>query len=92
MIDLDSITIGQLETLENIGVDIAEFEDEKPTARAMLAMAWLIKNQEDPNYTLDDARRMTMSEVDALVADVDLDEIEAKAAELGKGKTPAQQT
>ncbi|MGE5594419.1 MAG: hypothetical protein ACM3S1_00125 [Hyphomicrobiales bacterium] len=39
----------------------------QPTLKAVQAFVWLVKRREDPAYTLDDVRRVKVSELASLV-------------------------
>lgn len=69
-LDLEDLEIGELEDLaEVLGIrDIRELGRmaEAMPPRMMSAVAWLAKRREDPAFTIEDARRMKVRELEEL--------------------------
>lgn len=65
-INPDDLTLEELEVLEETlgtGIDGA-FADGKPKAKAMRVIIWLMKRREDPDFTLEDAGKLRLSDLD----------------------------
>ena len=64
-IDLDDLTLGEMEEVEQIvGVPFGEaFEDTTLSAKALLALVYVVKRRENPNFTLDQARNFRLSDL-----------------------------
>lgn len=69
-LDLEDLELGELEDLaEVLGIrDFREFGRmaEAMPPRMMSAVAWLAKRREDPAFTIEDARRMKVRELEEL--------------------------
>ena len=67
-IDLDALTLGDIENLEEAcgrpaGQVIADFEKGNIVAKDLTALVWVFKSRTDPEFTLDDARNIKLSEM-----------------------------
>ncbi len=70
--DINELDLGELEDFaEATGIDPMQLQDGwQPTLKAVRAFVWLIRRREDPALTLEDARRVKVSELAALVPSV----------------------
>lgn len=61
--DVNDLTLGEIETLEEIvgGDVLRELGRGTPRAKTLLAVVYVIKQRVDPDITLDDVRRMKVS-------------------------------
>lgn len=68
--DIQNLTLGEIARIEEIAEqpigDLAN--DSKPRARLMSALAFVLKKREDPKFTLEDAKALTMSDIEQLLA------------------------
>ena len=67
--DINELDLGELEDFaEATGIDPMQLQDGwQPTLKAVRAFVWLVKRRQDPALTLDDARRVKVSELASLV-------------------------
>ena len=67
--DINELDLGELEDLADAaGIDpLALNEGWQPDLKAVRAFVWLLKRREDPAFTLEDARRVKLHELAALV-------------------------
>lgn len=64
VIDLDDLELGEIEEFEELsGVSIAQVQSGLP-AKAVTALVWIVKRKTDPNFTLEMARKVKLSDVD----------------------------
>ena len=70
--DINELDLGELEDFaEATGIDPMQLQDGwQPTLKAVRAFVWLVKRRQDPALTLDDGRRVKVSELAALVPSV----------------------
>lgn len=70
--DINELDLGELEDFaEATGIDPMALTDGwQPTLKAVRAFVWLVKRREDPGYTLEDARRVKVSELGELLPTV----------------------
>ena len=70
--DINELDLGELEDLADAaGIDpLALNEGWQPDLKAVRAFVWLLKRREDPGFTLEDARRVKLHELAALVPPV----------------------
>jgi hypothetical protein len=63
--DFDEITLGEIEEIEEFAdASLSEIGDDSKTATKLrIGLAWILKRRENPNFTIDDAKKMKMSEV-----------------------------
>lgn len=73
-IDVDSLTIGDLEDFEEAaGVSFMQAaESGSMSAKAMKALVWITQRKQDPSFSLDDARNVEVSKVEFKNTAVDL--------------------
>lgn len=64
-IDPNSLTLGELEEIEDItGRPVgAELGRGTPSMRTLLAVVFIMKRRKDPSYTLDDARKLNINTI-----------------------------
>jgi len=68
-INIEDLTIGELETIEEVcGCSLDKLDFEHPTAKLMLAIVYVAGRRENPDFSLDDARQVRLTEVE-LTAD-----------------------
>lgn len=69
--DVEAITLGDLEELETHGVNLADLQALEdggmPSASVLIGVGWLARRSEDPDYTIDQARRIPLGELMSLV-------------------------
>ncbi|HMM41887.1 MAG TPA: hypothetical protein PKA95_08295 [Thermomicrobiales bacterium] len=80
--DINDLDLGELKDFaEATGIDPMQLQDGwQPTLKAVRVFVWLIKRREDPTLTLEDARRVKVSELASLVP---------TAAGAGGGSAPS---
>ena len=71
--DLNKVTLGDIVDIEEVcGVawdDILDM-DGLPT-KVLLAMVWVAKRRDDPDFTLDDARQTPVAEIQKMAVESD---------------------
>ena len=67
--NVEDLTLGEVEEIEQYaGKPLATLADgEAAKGSLMVALAWVIGRKANPNMTLNDAKRMTMSEITELL-------------------------
>lgn len=62
--DFESLTLEEVEIIENLtGESIDEaFGAGKPKAKALRSFVWIIKKRSDPNYTIEQASKLSLKE------------------------------
>ncbi len=67
--DINELDLGELEDFAAAtGIDPMQLQDGwQPTLKAVRAFVWLVKRRDDPALTLEDARRVKVSELASLV-------------------------
>jgi hypothetical protein len=67
--NVEDLTLGEVEEIEQYaGKPLATLADgEAAKGSLMVALAWVIGRKENPNMTLNDAKKMTMSEITELL-------------------------
>ncbi|TPG09394.1 hypothetical protein [Curtobacterium flaccumfaciens] len=76
MANLDDFTIRELNFIENtIGASIASVagSEDKPQGMFLAAMATVYSKRENPDFTLEDALNMKMTDLNALLLDEEED-------------------
>ncbi len=63
VLDLDRMTLGELELIEEVaGADAAQLMmSGRMTAKALIAVAYVVKRRDDPAFTLEDAKAMKVA-------------------------------
>ncbi len=69
--DPDDLTLGEIEDMEEAaGVSFQKllkmFSEEDLSTRAMRAVMWIMLRRDDPDYTFEDAKDLTVSDIDNL--------------------------
>ena len=66
--NIDELTLGDVAEIEELsGQPLAALSDPAlPKGKLMVAMAWIIKRKADPSFKYEDAKRMTMSDIEGL--------------------------
>lgn len=71
--DLDQVTVGDIVDIEEVcGVpwdDIVEMD--YPPTKVILAMVWVSRRRDNPDYTLDDARNTPLSDIQKMTMSTD---------------------
>lgn len=77
-VDIDALTMGDLLDFEEfVGRDLFEVlpttpkeaEGWRPSAKVLVALVWLTKRSENPDYTIEDARKVRVSALELAAAD-----------------------
>ena len=72
MLDLDSLTIGDVETMEAHGVSLTDLgklgtldtsAGELPSAKVLAVVAWLTGRADNPALTIQDCKQLTFSQL-----------------------------
>jgi len=64
-LNIDDLTIQDLQDFEDeVGKPLSEAVGDNMSARALKALVWVVKRAEDPNFTLDDAGKIKVEELD----------------------------
>ena len=73
--NVNDLTLGEVEEVENYsGLPIAALADpEARKGKLLVALAWVIKRKEDPKFSLEHAKRLSMGDITALLTDEDAD-------------------
>ena len=62
-IDVNDLDLGEVEFFEEqSGVSLSDLQDGAMTAKAVIALVCVVKRRENPDYTMDDARKVKLSE------------------------------
>ena len=69
--DVNSLTLGEAESLEDIiGRDhMRTLERGDPSIKALVALVYVMKRRDNPDFTLDDARRLKVTAIRATAVD-----------------------
>jgi hypothetical protein len=62
--DFESLTLEEVEVIENLtnsSIDEA-FSNGKPKGKALSAFVWVILKRSNPNYKMEDAKKITLKE------------------------------
>ena len=73
--NVNDLTLGEVEEVENYsGLPMAALADpDAKKGRLLVALAWVIKRKEDPSFTLESAKRLSMGDINDLLTDEDDD-------------------
>ncbi len=64
ILDVGELTIGDVEDIEEIcGRPFDELDFDKPSAKLVKAVVYILNRRTNPGFTLDDAREVKLSEV-----------------------------
>ena len=71
--DLDKVTVGDIVDIEEtVGMPWDDIVDmDSPPTKVLLAMLWIVKRRDNPEFTLEDARNTPLAEVQALTVGAD---------------------
>ena len=62
-IDVNDLTLGEVEFFEEqSGLTLADLQAGQLTTKAVIALVCVTKRRDDPAYTMDDARKVKMSD------------------------------
>lgn len=77
--DIENLTLGEIERVENIAEQsITDLADAKAKRGALYsAIAFVITQRDDPSFTYEDAKKLTMADINRILSD---SEPEAKKA------------
>jgi hypothetical protein len=67
--DFESLTLEEVELIENltnVGIDEA-FGSGKPKGKALAAFIWVVKKRDNPNYKMEDAKKISLKEALATI-------------------------
>ena len=72
----DNMTLGEIDFIETFtGTPIGKLNDEdRPQAKSLIAMAAVIKKREDPSFTVEDATKLTMTQLQEIIGTDEDDE------------------
>jgi hypothetical protein len=67
--DFESLTLEEVEIIENlVGASIDDvFGNGKPKAKALKAFVWVINKRTNPNYTMEEAQKVSLKDSLALI-------------------------
>lgn len=87
------LTYGELETLEDFFGGRSVTDLDLSSARVQMILVWLIRRRRDPEYDLDEVRKLTLDEMmevttDPKIAEADA-EAEAESTSSSGGRKPA---
>lgn len=76
--DISKLTLGEIATIEQLsGKAFAELADEEaPKGAILAALAYVIKKRDDKSYTIDDAKKLTMEDINELMSQGDAEKKE----------------
>jgi hypothetical protein len=67
--DFESLTLEEVELIENLtntGIDEA-FGSGKPKGKALAAFIWVVKKRDNPNYKMEDAKKVSLKDALATI-------------------------
>ena len=67
--DFESLTLEEVELIENLtntSIDEA-FQNGKPKGKALSAFVWVVQKRDNPNYKMEDAKKMSLKQALALI-------------------------
>ena len=70
--DFDDITLGEIEEIEdyaNMPIQMIGDMDKVGTHKLRIALAWIIKRRTNEKFSIEDAKKMSASELFALMGD-----------------------
>ena len=75
-LDMDALTLGDLEDFEGIagrGITeaLADYQAGKASMKEVIGLVWICQRAESPEFTLDDARKVKLTELEVEVASPD---------------------
>lgn len=68
--DVNSLTLGEVEEMEEIvgGEVMRQLGDGAPSVKTLVALVYVMKRRTNPDYSLDDARKMKVAAIKAEAA------------------------
>jgi len=72
--DIDSLTLGDIEDIENYaGLSFSDIGEDKPgVSKLRTALVWVLKRKTDANFTIEDARKITPDELSKIFEETPL--------------------
>ena len=66
---IDELTLGEVEEVEAYsGLPLASMTDtDKPKTKLLIALAYVIKRKTDPKFTIEHAKRLTMTDLNEIL-------------------------
>lgn len=67
--DFESLTLEEVELIENLtnsSIDEA-FTNGKPKGKALSAFVWVVLKRENPNYKMEDAKKLSLKEALSMI-------------------------
>ena len=73
--NVNELTLGEVEEVETYaGLPLGALADPNASkGKLMVALAWIIKRKADPSFTLHEAKKLTMEDINSLLVDDDDD-------------------
>ena len=73
--DIQKLTLGEIARIEDIAeAPLANLADDNAPKGALLsALAFVMMRRENPKFTLEDAKQLTMADIEKLLVDSDSD-------------------
>jgi hypothetical protein len=73
--NVNELTMGEIDEVETYaGVPLTSLAStDTSNTKLLIGLAWVIKRQEDPKFTLEHAKRLKMDEITAMLEDDDTD-------------------
>lgn len=67
--DFDDLTLGEIEEIENYAnMSITKIGEEIPgVSKLRTGLAWILKRRSNPDFTIEDARKLSSSEMMAML-------------------------
>jgi hypothetical protein len=67
--DIQNLTLGEITQVENLsGRAFVELSDEEAPKGALLtALAFVMKKRDNPNYSFEDAQKLTMADIEEII-------------------------
>ena len=69
--NVNDLTMGEIDEVETFaGQPLASLSStEQSNTKLLIGLAWVIKRKEDPKFTLEHAKRLTMTEITQMLED-----------------------
>ncbi len=73
--NVNELTMGEIDEVETYaGVPLSSLAStETSNTKLLIGLAWVIKRKEDPKFSLEHAKKLTMDEITAMLEDDDTD-------------------
>ena len=73
--NVNDLTMGEIDEVETFaGQPLATLSStETSNTKLLIGLAWVIKRKEDPKFTLEHAKKMTMTEITQMLEDDEAD-------------------